>query len=82
MPLGKTHSVLCVSCRLPVVTLYAYPEKRCGYTTTHPGTDQLIHVSCTQDEGHAGKHYDKFVCVRFAARAKLSAGAQGQTNRA
>jgi hypothetical protein len=80
MPLGKVHSVLCVACRLAVITLYAYPDQRCGLTTTAPRQDGgLSHVSCTHDEGHEGSHYDRYVEIRFEARGKLRAAREGQT---
>lgn len=88
MTLHKTHSVLCVPCNAGVTTEYAYPERRCGYTSfvRRPGERKLIHVSCTNDEGNKdcarGVHYDRYVQLRFEAPGKLRAGQEGQIGRA
>lgn len=88
MPIGKVHHVLCVACRIPVTTLYSYEEKRCGYTTTtrRAEDDKLIHVSCTQPDGHKdcakGLHFDRYVQLRFGGRGSLRASRTGETGRA
>jgi hypothetical protein len=87
MPLGKVHQVLCVACRTAVTTLYAYEERRCGYTTTagRPEDGKLIHVSCTNTEGSKdcgkGLHFDRYVQLRFTQRGKLKATRTGSTGR-
>jgi hypothetical protein len=88
MPLGKVHQVLCVACCTAATTLYAYEERRCGYTTTRrrAGDDEEIHVSCTNPEGNKdcgdGVHYDKYMCIRFEGRTTLRAMRTGSTGRA
>lgn len=88
MPLGKTHAVLCVACRMAVSTEYAYPERRCGHTLSvrRAEDDKVIHVSCTNDDGNAdcgrGVHYDRYVQLRFGARDALRSGKDGQIGRA
>lgn len=85
MPLGKVHSILCTTCRIPVTTMYAYDERRCGYTTRtrRPEDQKLMHVSCTQAEGNkdcaSGVHFDKFIQLRFKAAGRLQAGSEGST---
>ena len=85
MPLGRTHHVLCVACRISVKTLYPYDDNRCGFTTTTRRTedDRVIHVSCTNAEGNAqceaGVHYDQNVELRFKAPGKLRASREGWT---
>jgi hypothetical protein len=87
MPIGKVHAVLCVPCNLAVTTEYAYPERRCGYTTTaRSGEGKLIHVSCTNTSGNEscgrGVHYDSFVFMHFETRGRLWSQQQGETGRA
>lgn len=88
MPLGKVHQVLCVACRMSVTTLYAYDERRCGFTmaATRAEDGKLIHVSCTNDEGNdhcaAGVHYDRYVCLRFDEHGRLKTSNDGATGRA
>jgi hypothetical protein len=88
MPLGKVHQVLCVACCTAVTTLYAYEERRCGYTTTsrRQEDDMLVHVSCTNAEGNKdcakGVHFDRYVQLRFGSRGTLKATRDGSTGRA
>jgi len=85
MQLDKTHHVLCVSCQVPVITLYAYHEQRCGYTALarRPGDPDPVHGSCTNEPGNAscrqGVHYDSYAVTKFGARDRLRSGAQGAT---
>lgn len=87
MPIGRVHQVLCVSCRVAVSTLYAYEERRCGYTTTEQRAEdgKLIHVSCTSEEGNSdcgrGVHFDRYVQMKFTGQAILRASRTGQTGR-
>jgi hypothetical protein len=84
MPLGRVHQLLCVACRVAVMTEYPYPERRCGYTTTALRAEdkKRVHVSCTNDPGNedceTGVHYDRFVFIRFGEQGRLRAGKQGQ----
>ena len=70
------------------MTLYVYPEHRCGYTTVavRPDDQQLCHVSCTNPEDSPGcaqgTHYDKFVQLRFRVPRKLKSSDDGHTSRA
>lgn len=88
MPLGKTHQVLCAACCQAVTTEYAYPERRCGYTTAvqRERGGKLIHVSCTNSETSkdckAGEHFDRYVQLGFASPGRLSASSDGQVRRA
>jgi len=88
MPLGRVHQVLCAACCAPVTTLYAYEERRCGYTTTAGRAEdgKLIHVSCTNAEGNKncarGVHFDRYVQLRFSGRSTLKTARDGQTGRA
>lgn len=82
MPLNRVHEVLCIACQAPARTLYAYDERRCGYTGSTRRDDELVHVSCTNDEGNkdcgGGVHYDKYMQLRFEGRKRLRAGRAGQ----
>lgn len=88
MPLGKVHQVLCAACCTSVTTLYAYEERRCGYTTTAGRAEdgKLIHVSCTSPEGNKdcsrGVHFDRYVQMKFKSRDLLRAKRDGATGRA
>lgn len=85
MPLNKVHKVLCPVCNEPVTTLYAYEERRCGFTRLVSDENSQVHVSCTRDPGNKdcarGVHFDKFVQVRFTGRGKLRASREGQVTR-
>lgn len=88
MATNKRHKVLCVTCRKPAETEYAYPDHRCAMTMTaqRPGDTALVHVSCTQPEGTKtcaqGFHYDKFVQIKFELRPPVKGGRHGETRRA
>jgi hypothetical protein len=86
MPLGRAHRVLCVTCRIAVITLHAYPEPRCGAKATVAVPAGRVRVSCTQPPGSAdcdaGVHHDKMTGTWFEASGALRAGRQGQTGRA
>ena len=86
MTLGKTHRLLCVACRLAVLTEYPYPERICGYQTTLVEESGVIHVCCTQDEGNEscgrGVHYDRYVQRQFKTRGRLKSTDDGKTFRA
>jgi hypothetical protein len=86
MPTGRPHQVMCVTCRTPAVTLYAYPERRCDVTVAITRDGARIRVSCTQPPGNEdcglGVHYDEYLLARFGKPYTLRAARQGQTGRA
>lgn len=86
MPSGRVHHVLCVACRAPATTLYAYPEPRCGIAAVVIRDGARIAVSCTEAPGNRdcglGVHYDGHVLLRFESAGTLRAARQGQTGRA
>lgn len=86
MPLGKVHSVLCTTCQEAVVTEYAYPERRCGYTTATRREGRLIRISCTNSENspecQGGAHFDRLMQFSFASPGRLHSRGEGQVSRA
>jgi len=85
MPVGTEHPVLCITCRLAVVTTLAYPERCCSARGWAAVEGTRIQVSCTQVVGTCitGLHIDSVVRVEFSARDyRLTARREGKTGRA
>jgi len=84
MTAGKSQEVLCVACRKPAKTLYAYPENTCAVEgwASSPG----MHVFCTKSPGTKscadGFHYDEITVMSFEEPGKVRAGHHGNTRRA
>ena len=88
MPTTRAHCLLCVACRTSVVTLYAYPDRRCGVRGVSAQNAVRVQVSCTNLPGNTdcegGVHYDQCALAKFeaAGAGALRAGSLGQTGRA
>lgn len=76
------HLVLCITCRQAVMTVLAYPERRCG---ARGHADARFPLSCTlpRAECNGRWHFDDCASIWFATvTPKLAAVREGRTGRA
>ena len=81
MPAGIEHTVLCVTCAAPAVTLLAYPERCCGAL----GWAGRKKVACTLRPGQCTglMHIDEIAgAAFFPAGQVLARSREGKTGRA
>lgn len=80
MPVGVQHTVLCITCREPVMTVFVYPERCCGARGNYDG----FLLSCTRGKGECGDwHQDEIADAKFTVGApRLAQGREGKTGRA
>ena len=85
MPAGTEHTVLCVTCQVPAVTVLAYPERCCGVLGWVLLCGRPVRVACTQAPPACTglDHYDMHVRAKFTAAApRLARSSEGKTGRA
>jgi hypothetical protein len=85
MPAGIEHPVLCVTCRLGVVTVAAYPEGCCAALGWAWVGQLYLRVSCTRGKKmcKTGLHLDACADAEFfAGEPKLTGFREGKTGRA
>lgn len=89
MPAGVQHTVLCITCRRPVRTVAAYPERCCAAASWATVRGTRTRISCTRGVKACvtGLHLDEYaaaVPVAFTVTGllKLARSREGKTGRA
>jgi hypothetical protein len=78
------HPVLCITCRVPVLTVDAYPARCCGVTGWADISGTRLKVACTLPRRTCnGCHFDAIAGTGFTLEPpRLERSREGKTGRA